>query len=133
MYKPLIRLYLRNRKSPLWSIQTRSVAKMQLSNELKFVEIGSTISEKIVRIEKTEICRLRHLYGYISGIGSVCHISFKLDLWPYCGFQSSPSLFKSIQPSPRKLCGQIECKGTTHAHTHTHKHFRSRRAESNGI
>ena len=45
--------------------------------------------------------RLRHLFGYTSGIGSLCHNPFKLDQWPYESFQMKPSLFKSVQPSPR--------------------------------
>ena len=52
---------------------------------------------------KTEICQLRHLYGYISGIGSGRHICFTLALWSYCSFQTSANLSKSVQPSLRKL------------------------------
>ena len=69
----LLWLYLWNRKGPPYLIYTWSVI-CELSNESKFVEIGSAISEKIVRVEKTEICRLRHLYSYISGAGSGRHI-----------------------------------------------------------
>ena len=43
-------------------------------------------------IEKTEICRLRYLFGYILGTGSFRHDPFKLDLWPECSFQTNSSL-----------------------------------------
>ena len=79
VYKSLIRLYLRNRKSPPWFIQTRSVARMQLSNELKFVEISLVISEQKKSADrKSGTCRLGHLYSYISGTGSGRHIYLHL-------------------------------------------------------
>ena len=45
-----------------------------------------------------------HISCYISGTGSRCHDPFTLELWSYFSFQTSPSLSKSVQPSPRKRC-----------------------------
>ena len=45
-----------------------------------------------------------HISGYVSGTGNRHHDPFTLDPWPYFGFQTSPSLPKSVQPSPRKRC-----------------------------
>ena len=75
------------------------MAPQELSNESKFVQIGSTISENMSRYIVRR--RLRHLFGYISGTGSLRHTPVKLDRWHHESFQMSPRLFKSVQPSPR--------------------------------
>ena len=56
-------------------------------------------------LEKVGNCRLRHLNWHISGTGSGSHMSFELDQWPYSSFQTSLSLSKSVQPSPRNMRG----------------------------
>ena len=42
-----------------------------------------------------------HISGYTSGTGSHRHDTFTLDLCPHLSFKTSPSLSKSVQPSPR--------------------------------
>ena len=59
----------------------------------------------MVSHEKVGNFRIRHLNGYISGTGSGSHMPFELDQWPYSSFQTSLSLSKSVQPSPRNVCG----------------------------
>ena len=66
---------------------------------------------------------MRHLYGYISGTGSGRHIYFKLDLWAYCSLQTSPGLFKSVQPSSR--IERLSVKDHIHTYIHAHIHTRT--------
>ena len=56
-------------------------------------------------LEKVGNCRLRHFNGYISGTGSGSHVLLELDQWPYSSFQTSLSLSKSVQLSPRNMRG----------------------------
>ena len=58
------------------------MALKELSNEPKFVQIGSAISEKREPTDFRAILRLPHLYGYISGTGSRRHETFELDQFP---------------------------------------------------
>ena len=52
-----------------------------------------------------QICRLRHLNGYISRTENVRQMTSKLDQWPDITFQMSLSVSKSVQPSPRSRYG----------------------------
>ena len=107
-------MYLRNRKSPPWSIHTWSVTTFQLSNEPKVAQIGWAIPEN--RSEFMKGWPKNHISAYISGTGSRRHNPFTLVQCPYSTFQMRLRLSKSVQPSPRKRCE----KGYTYIHTHTH-------------
>ena len=89
----------------------------ELSNEPKFGQIGLAISEIQEQILRR---RLRHLFGYISGTGSLRHTPFKSDPWYHVSFQMSPSLSKSVQPSLRKSGKNYVQKKCTYIRTHTH-------------
>ena len=73
---------------------------------------------------------ISHLNSYVSGTGNLRHNPFKLDRWHYKSFQTSPSVFKSVQPSLRKSgenfvqkkCTYIRTHTHTHTHTHTYTH-----------
>ena len=93
------------------------MARYELSNEPNFVRIGPAIAEKQEQIVRR---RLRHFFDYISGTGSLRHNPFKLDQWHFKCFQMSSSLFKSVQPSLRKVGTKIMLRNSAHTYTHTY-------------
>ena len=69
--------------------------------------------------EKVRIWRLRHLNRSIFGTGSARQMTSELDQWPDITFRMSPSVSKSVQPSPRNRCEKIDRPKGAHTHTHT--------------
>ena len=72
---------------------------------LSLSESVQPLPRNVRGLEKVRNCRLRHLNGYISGTGTGSHMPFDLDQWAYSSFETSLSLSKSVQPSPRNMRG----------------------------